>query len=123
MPDHDRNSDIEPDDSEFPDIEAEFAGAAASVEYHCTEQELAEAGFAGGFTVRTLDDMPEHESQFAPASALLDPLDYLDPPHSCTPRALLDSVERWDWTELPGLQRLAGVLTTEHPYQPYRAAR
>jgi hypothetical protein len=113
MPDRYDTTDVEPDDSEFPDIEAEFGGTQTTIEYHCTEQELAEAGFAGGFHVRALDDMPEHESEFVPESALVNPMDYLDAPHCCSPRALLDIVERWDWTELPGLVRLANTLTAE----------
>jgi hypothetical protein len=118
MPDSYDNLDGAPDDSEFPDIEAEFGGTHSTVEYHCTEEELAEAGFGDGFTVRRLGDMPEHESEFVPESALLDPMEYLDPPHSCSPRELLDMGERWDWTELRGLTRLAHVLTADLAAEP-----
>jgi hypothetical protein len=34
----------------------------------------------------------------------------LQAPYGCTLRDLLDSVEQFDWTALPGFQRLANVL-------------
>jgi len=110
MPDHlTQPEDI--DDSEFPDIEAEFGGTSATVKYPCTEEELAEAGYAGRFTVRTLDDMPEHESEFLSPSVVTDPLGYSEAPYGRALRALLDSVEQWDWTEIVGLTRLVNALT------------
>jgi hypothetical protein len=112
MPDHlTQPEDI--DDSEFPDVEAEFGGTSATVEYHCTEEELAEAGYEGGFTVRTLDDMPEHESEFLAPAVVTDPLDYTEAPYGGPLRALLESVEQWDWTEIAALTRLVNALTAD----------
>jgi hypothetical protein len=109
MPDHLTQPD-DIDDSEFPDVEAEFGGTSATVEYHCTEEELAEARYAGGFTVRTRDDMPEHESEFLAPLVVTDPLDYTEAPYGGALRALLDSVEQ---TEIAGLTRLVNALTAD----------
>jgi hypothetical protein len=122
MTDYKPVNDLETDDSEFPDIEAEFGGAGASVEYHCTEEELADAGFAGGFSVRALDDMPEHESEFVPATALIDPHACPDLPFARSSQELVEMVERWDWTGLPGLYRLARVLASDIRCEPFRVA-
>jgi hypothetical protein len=39
-----------------------------TLEYIGTPQELAEAG--GGFSIRHIDRMPEHESEFVPAPGM-----------------------------------------------------
>jgi hypothetical protein len=122
MTDYEPANDCDADDSEFPDIEAEFGGAGASVEYHCTEQELADAGFADGFSVRDLGDMPEHESEFVPAPAPIDPLACLDLPLPLSWREMLEMVERWDWTDLPGVQRLARAVTGDIHCEPFSVA-
>lgn len=41
-----------------------------TLEYIGTCQEIAEAGHGDGFSIRHIDRMPEHESEFVPAPAL-----------------------------------------------------
>jgi hypothetical protein len=82
---------------------------AATINYRCTRRELREAGFGGGYSVEDLDGMPEIDSEFMAPAVVDDPLDYLEAP-GCTLRLLLDTVERWDWTALPGFLRLVGDL-------------
>lgn len=112
MPDDPQIDDADVEE-EFPFIEAEFGGSGSTVHYHATEDELAEAGFAEGFSTRVIDKMPEHESEFigrAITDAELDAV--MDEPFQA-PRAMLESIERWDWTEMPGLGRLVDLLTGE----------
>jgi hypothetical protein len=98
---------------EFPDIEAEFGGSGSTVDYRCTEEELAEGGFADGFSTRIIDDMPEHESEFIGRPITDAELDaVMDAPFRAT-RAMLESVERRDWTEMPGVGRLVDLLTSD----------
>jgi hypothetical protein len=78
------------------------------IEYHCTEQELVEAGFAGSFIERSLEEMPEHESEFAPEAAIDDPLDYLD--EGASPAALLELCERWAPSQLSRLMGLTDAV-------------
>jgi hypothetical protein len=80
---------------------------AATIDYHCTRQELEEAGYGGGYSEQDLGDMPEIDSEFVAPAVVEDPHDYLD---ARSLEDLLDSVERFDWTALPGLQRLANAL-------------
>ncbi len=122
MTDYKFVNDLDTEDSEFPDIEAEFGSAGASVEYHCTEEELADAGYARGFSIRYLDDMPEHESEFLPASTLIDQFACLDAPCPRVPEALLEFVERWDWRDLRGIERLAHVVTSDYPCERFSVA-
>ena len=108
----DEPDDTDRDDSDDVDLECECGGA--SIEYHCTRRELREAGYGGGFSEHALDEMPEHDSEFMAPAVATDPMVYTEPPHASRLRALLDSVERWDWTDLSCLHRLAGALTSEY---------
>lgn len=57
-------------DNGADDFAAEEATlGAATLEYHCTEQELEEAGFASGFSVGNIDEMPEKDTEFVPDPA------------------------------------------------------
>ncbi len=108
----DPHEDAEPADPDDADLEFECGGAG--IGYHCTRRELREAGYGGGFSVGVLDEMPEHDSEFMAPAVVTDPLDYTEAPYGHKLRALLDSVDRWDWSELPGFHRLAAVLTSEY---------
>jgi hypothetical protein len=83
---------------------------AATIDYRCTRQELEEAGFGGGYTEQDLTDMPEIDSEFMAPAVVEDPRDRLEARYGCAVEDLLDSVERFDWTAMPGFQRLANVL-------------
>lgn len=96
----------EPDED---DLDLLDGAQAATINYRCTRRELAEAGYGGGYSEQILDAMPEIDSEFMAPAIADDPLDYLEAP-GCTLRVLLDAVERWDWTALPGFMRLAGDL-------------
>jgi hypothetical protein len=111
-------------EEEFPDIEAEFGGGGSTVNYHCTEEELAEAGFADGFSTRIIEEMPEHESEFIGRPISDAEMDAAMDEPCRAPRAMLESVERWDWTEMPDLGRLVDLLTGEMmgPPPTFRAA-
>ena len=86
--------------------------SSSGIEYRCTEQELVEAGFAGSFIERSLQEMPEHESEFAPEAAIDDPLDYLEEVSGCSPAALLELCERWAPSQLSRLTGLADTMLT-----------
>lgn len=45
--------------------------AVSTLEYIGTFQEITEAGLGDGFSIRHIDSMPEHESEFVPAPGLL----------------------------------------------------
>lgn len=83
---------------------------AATIDYHCTRQELQEAGYGGGYSEQDLVDMPEIDSEFIAPAVVEDPRDYLEAPYGGALRDLLDSPEQFDWTVLPGFQWLANVL-------------
>jgi hypothetical protein len=107
-------------EEEFPDLEAEFGGGGSTVNYRCTEEELAEAGFADGFSTRIIEEMPEHESEFIGRPISDAEMDAAMDEPCQVPRAMLESVERWDWTEMPGLGRLVDLLTGELMGPPHR---
>jgi len=113
-------------EEEFPDVEAEFRTGGSGIEYHCSEQELAEGGLADGVTVRDLHEMPEHESEFAAPEVIGDPLDYLEAPYGEHLRGplqmLLDGAWRCDQGEPRGVRRLARVLRGDWPSRPLRAS-
>ncbi len=44
--------------------------AVSTLEYMGTTQEIEEAGLGAGFSIRHIDAMPEHESEFVPAPGL-----------------------------------------------------
>jgi hypothetical protein len=44
--------------------------AVSTLEYMGTTQEIAEAGLGTGFSIRHIDAMPEHESEFVAAPGL-----------------------------------------------------
>jgi hypothetical protein len=44
--------------------------AVSTLEYIGTCEEIAEAGLGDGFSIRVIDGMPEHESEFVPAPGL-----------------------------------------------------
>ena len=48
----------------------QFTDAVSTLEYMGTTQEIAEAGLGSGFSIRHIDSMPEHESEFVPAPGL-----------------------------------------------------
>lgn len=48
------------DDDQIPD-------AVGTLEYIGTFREIREAGLGAGFSIREIDEMPEHESEFVPA--------------------------------------------------------
>jgi hypothetical protein len=45
-----------------------FEQDASTLEYISSLQELSEAGLGDGFSIRHIDEMPEHESEFVPTS-------------------------------------------------------
>jgi len=98
----------EPDEDDLDLLEC--TSRAATINYRCTRRELAEAGYGGGYSEGNLDGMPEIDSEFMASAVADDPLDYLEAAPGCTLRDLLDSVERWDWTVLPGFLALASDL-------------
>jgi hypothetical protein len=106
----------DPDCQEWPEPEEDDldllgrGSHAATIDYRCTRQELEEAGYGGGYSEADLGDMPEIDSEFMVRAVVEDPRDYLQGPYGCTLRDLLDSIEQFDWTALPGFQRLANVL-------------
>lgn len=117
MPDqYPHEDDRDRDEEEFPDVQAEFRTGGSGIEYHCTEQELIEGGFADGMTVRDLNDMPEHDPEFAPPQVVGDPADYLEAPygeHLRRPlQMLLDAVAGKDCTESHSPGRLQAILGT-----------
>jgi len=72
-----------------------LGGDTSTVQYRCSMQELEEAGFHKGFSIRHIDQMPEHESEFVPgASGQLSGIrDYLAALYRVPPKALLELVE------------------------------
>jgi hypothetical protein len=77
----------------------------STVQYRCSMQELEEAGFHEGFSIRHIDEMPEHESEFVPGPSgqLSGIRDYLAALYRVPPKALLELVERFDrdWASSP----------------------
>ena len=70
----------------------------STVQYRCSMQELEEAGFDRGFSIREIDQMPEHESEFipGPAGQLAGIRDCLAALYRVPPKALLELVEMFD---------------------------
>ncbi len=77
----------------------------STVQYECSVQELEEAGFHRGFSIREIDQMPEHESEFipGPAGQLAGIRDCLAALYRVPPKALLELVEMFDldWGSTP----------------------
>ncbi|MGO9762164.1 MAG: hypothetical protein ACLP1Q_12990 [Solirubrobacteraceae bacterium] len=83
----------------------QLGGATSTVQYECSMQELEEAGFHRGFSIRHIDEMPEHESEFipGPAGQLSGIRDCLAALYRVPPKALLELVEMFDldWGSAP----------------------
>lgn len=63
----------EQDDEQIPGVTDDAfdeVSDTGTLEYVATLQELAEAGIGDGFSIRHIDRMPEHESEFVSSSAL-----------------------------------------------------
>lgn len=45
----------------------QMTDAVGTLEYIGTFREIEEAGLGAGFSIRVIDRMPEHESEFVPA--------------------------------------------------------
>ena len=73
-------------------------GDTSTVQYECSMQELEEAGFHRGFSIRHIDQMPEHESEFipGPAGQLSGIRDCLAALYRVPPKPLLELVEMFD---------------------------
>lgn len=98
----------EPEDDDLGLLER--SARAASLDYECTTQELEEAGFGNGYIEEQLAAAPDVDHEFVPepvGDAALEAVAHSD---VLTLRDLLDSVERVDWTAMPGLMRLASAL-------------
>jgi hypothetical protein len=80
-------------------------GDTPTVQYQCSMQELEEAGFHQGFSIRHIDEMPEHESEFipGPSGQLTGIRDCLAALHRVPPKPLLELVELLDldWASQP----------------------
>jgi hypothetical protein len=98
----------EPEDDDLDLLER--GAQAATIDYQCTRQELAEAGYGDGYSEQDLGDIPEIDSEFMAPAAVEDPRNHLDVHYGCRLEDLLASLERFDWTALPGSARLANVL-------------
>ncbi len=102
----------EPDCQEWPEPEDDDldllgrSSHAATIDYRCTRQELEEAGYGDGYSEVDPGTTPDIDSEFM--AAVVDPLGHA--PLRCTLRDLLDSIEQFDWTAVPGLQRLMNAL-------------
>jgi hypothetical protein len=57
---------FDPTSKETTDADPEELGGESTIEYHCTPQELEEAGLHDGCTVGYLEEMPEVDSEFIP---------------------------------------------------------
>jgi hypothetical protein len=100
-----------------------LSSQAATIEYHCTRQELEEAGYGGAYTEDDLAEMPEIDSEFMAPRVVTDPLDYLEALYDRRLRELLDLIEWCDWTALPGFTRLTtAILDRTYPACPLEVA-
>jgi hypothetical protein len=112
--DDDATSD-DPGGDEWPEPDEDdldllgLGSQGATIEYQCTREELEEAGYGGGYSEEDPAQAPDIDSEFMAPAVVTDPLDYLET-RGCTVRDLLDMVERWDWTALPGFMRLASAV-------------
>jgi hypothetical protein len=92
---------VEPAESIVEQEDEGLGGGISTVQYRCSLQELEEAGFHRGFSIRHIDQMPEHESEFipGPAGQLSGIRDCLAALYRVPPKALLELVEMFelDW--------------------------
>ncbi len=100
----------DPDCQEWPEPENDELGLlghsaqAATIDYRCTREELEEAGYGNGYS----EVGPGFEDEFTTATEAS--RDSLRVPPGCRLWDLMDSVERFDWTAVPGLRRLMNAL-------------
>jgi hypothetical protein len=107
----------EPDCQEWPEPEDDdldllgLGAHAATIDYRCTREELEDAGYGGGYSEVDPAAAPDVDQEFVSGSDSDETMDLLEAPYnSPVVLLLLETLEHWDWTKLPGLMRVAEAI-------------